>query len=401
VNELATSDRIDPATSSRKPPSDVSRPPTDDSDERPRWVVFMRTLMVLALLYLFLLSIGFIETGFKTAGKPLAEALISSTTNPFIGLFIGILATSLIQSSSTTTSLVVGLVAADALTLRNAVPFIMGANIGTSVTNTLAALGSVTRKEEFKRAFAAATVHDFFNVMTVIALFPLEMRFHFLEQSAVWIAAHLLGVEGTTFTSPVKAILKPVTGAYKHLLMDTWGIGKVPAVTTMIATGLAGLFVSLVFLSRTLRRVMAGASETAVRKVAGINMYVALLIGALLTVSVQSSSITTSLFVPLVGTGLLTLEQVYPLTLGANVGTTVTALLAAMVGNAAAVAIALTHLCFNIAGILLFLPVPFMRWPIGFARRFAGWATERRAMAIVYVLVAFFGIPSLLIWLTR
>ena len=366
-----------------------------------RWEALVRTIGVLALLYIFLLSIGFIETGFKTAGKSLAEALISSTTNPFIGLFIGILATSLIQSSSTTTSLVVGLVAADALTLRGAVPFIMGANIGTSVTNTLASLGSVTRKEEFKRAFAAATVHDFFNVLTVIVLFPLEMRFHFLEQSAVWIAAHLLGVEGGTFESPVKAILKPVTGGYKDLLMQSWSLSKVAAVTTMIITGLTGLFISLVVLSKMLRSVMAGASENAVRRVVGANMYGALLIGAALTVSVQSSSITTSLFVPLVGTGLLTLAQVYPLTLGANIGTTVTALLASLVGNAAAIAIALTHLLFNIAGILIFLPLPFMRWPIKLASGFSNWATERRGMAIVYVLIAFFGIPGLLIWLTR
>ena len=130
-------------------------------------------------------------------------------------------------------------------------------------------------------------------------------------------------------------------------------------------------------------------------------MYMALLIGATLTVAVQSSSITTSLFVPLVGTGLLTLPQVYPLTLGANIGTTVTALLASMVGNVAAIGIALTHLLFNIAGILIFLPIPFMRWPIKCATAFANWATERRVMAIVYVFVAFFGIPSLLIWLTR
>jgi sodium-dependent phosphate cotransporter len=374
---------------------------TPEPEKSPRWFVLARTLGVLMLLYAFLLSIGFIETGFKTAGKPLAEALISSTTNPFIGLFIGILATSLIQSSSTTTSLVVGLVAADALTLRGAVPFIMGANIGTSVTNSLASLGSVTRKEEFKRAFAAATVHDLFNFMTVIVLFPLEMRFHFLEGSAVWMAAHLLGVEGGAFESPVKAILKPVTGAYKELLLHTWSLGKVAAVTTMITTGLIGLFVSLVILSKTLGRVMGSASENAVRRIVGANMYLALLIGVVLTVSVQSSSITTSLFVPLVGTGLLTLQQVYPLTLGANIGTTVTALLASMVGNAAAIAIALTHLLFNIAGILIFLPLPFMRWPIKLATGFAGWASKRRGMAIVYVLVAFFGIPGLLIWLTR
>lgn len=132
-----------------------------------------------------------------------------------------------------------------------------------------------------------------------------------------------------------------------------------------MGTGLVGLFLALVFLSKTLRHAMAGTSENAIRKVVGLNPYVTLLIGTVLTVAVQSSSITTSIFVPLVGTGILTLEQVYPLTLGANLGTTVTALLASMVGNKAAISIALTHLCFNLAGTLLFLPLPFMRWPVG------------------------------------
>lgn len=400
VDEAVT---VNPPDAGIPPPAvDVSATEREALDRRrPVWSVLLRILAVLGLLYLFLVSIGLIEVGFKTAGRPLAEALIRSTTNPFIGLFIGILATSLIQSSSTTTSIIVGLVAADALTLRNAVPFIMGANIGTTVTATLVSMGSVTRKEEFRRAFSAATVHDFFNILSVVVLLPLELRFHLLESTAVWIAHHLLGIEGATFESPVKAALKPITEAYRDLLVNGWNLERGWAAGFLVGTGLVGLFLALIFLSRTLRRAMAGTSENAIRKIVGLNPYTAMLIGVALTVSVQSSSITTSVFVPLVGTGILTLEQVYPLTLGANIGTTVTALLAAMVGNLAAIAIALTHLCFNLAGTLLFLPVPFMRWPIGMARRFSAWTSERRPMALVFIAVVFFGIPGLLIWLTR
>ena len=81
------------------------------------------------------------------------------TSNPLVGLFTGILATTLAQSSSTITSIAVGLVASRALTIEGAIPVVMGANIGTSVTNTLVSMGHITRKEEFRRALAGATVH--------------------------------------------------------------------------------------------------------------------------------------------------------------------------------------------------------------------------------------------------
>ncbi len=371
--------------------------PEETSDSK-GWVRF---LLVMVLLYLFLLAITVIETGFKTAGKPLAEVLLATTTNPFLGLMIGIIATTIIQSSSTTTSIVVGLVAAEALNLRNAVPLIMGANIGTTVTATLASLGSISRKDEFRKAFAAATLHDFFNFLTVLALFPLELRFHFLERVAVWISTSMLGLEGGTFNSPVKQALKPVAHGLLDFLRETLHLGQTATVVTMVLLGLTGLFVALIFLSRLMRQVVAAASENVMRRILEKSTFVALLIGAGLTVAVQSSSITTSLVVPLVGTGILRLETVYPLMLGANMGTTVTALLASLVGNAAAISIALTHLCFNVAGILLFLPIPFMRWPIGMARKFANWAADHRTAAMGIVFMVFYGIPGVLIYLTR
>jgi sodium-dependent phosphate cotransporter len=398
VNETLTRQEAARGDTMSELESSMAVPPAASSSRGQGW---LRLLLVLALLYIFLLAITFIETGFKTAGKPLAEALIATTTNPFLGLMIGIIATTLIQSSSTTTSIVVGLVAAEALSLRNAVPLIMGANIGTTVTSTLASIGSISRRDEFRRAFSAATMHDFFNFLTVLALFPLEMRFHILETMATWISTSLLGLEGGTFTSPVKQALKPIAGGLKHFLLDTMQFGKTAAVIIMVVLGLIGLFFALVMLSRVMRKVVASASEGAISRIVETNLYLTVLIGAALTVAVQSSSITTSLMVPLVGTGILRLEAVYPLVLGANLGTTVTALLASMVGNVAAISIALTHLCFNILGMLIFLPIPFMRWPIGMSRRYANWATEHRGLAIGAIFFVFYGIPGILIFLTR
>ncbi|KAI0222246.1 Sodium-dependent phosphate transport protein 2A, partial [Lamellibrachia satsuma] len=92
----------------------------------------------------------------KAAGKAFSSNAILN--NPVSNLMMGILATVLLQSSSTTTSIVVTMVAADLLTVRPAIFIIMGSNIGTSVTNTIISLGQVTNRDEFRRAFAGATV---------------------------------------------------------------------------------------------------------------------------------------------------------------------------------------------------------------------------------------------------
>ena len=137
-------------------------------------------LALLALLFGFFLGLDMMGLSFKLFGSGLAQELIERTSNPFVGLIIGILATTLVQSSSTTTSLTVGLVAAGALSIEGAVPIVMGANIGTSVTCALVSLVHVRRKEEFQRAFAGATIHDFFNCLAVLILLPLEVMTGFL-----------------------------------------------------------------------------------------------------------------------------------------------------------------------------------------------------------------------------
>ena len=165
-----------------------------------RLSTILKITAVIAVLYLFLVSIGMVGTAFKGMGRDFAETLFESNASAFIGLFIGILATGLIQSSSTTTSLVVGMVAAGTfgddptLAVAAAVPYIMGANIGTSITNTIVSLGHIVHKEEFKRAFAASVVHDFFNIFAVIVIFPLELIFGLISRSAMWLSSVFIGM---------------------------------------------------------------------------------------------------------------------------------------------------------------------------------------------------------------
>jgi sodium-dependent phosphate cotransporter len=106
----------------------------------PRW---LRGALVLAIIYLFLVGVSSLESGIKVMGADTQERLFSSVSNPIVGLFIGLLGTALVQSSSASTSLIVGLVASGALGFDQAVPMIMGANIGTTVTNTLVSMGHV------------------------------------------------------------------------------------------------------------------------------------------------------------------------------------------------------------------------------------------------------------------
>ncbi len=150
-------------------------------------------MLVIALIYVFLVGVSSLESGIKVMGADTQERLFSNVDNPLAGLFVGILGTVLVQSSSASTSVIVGLVASGALGVDDAVPMVMGANIGTTVTNTLVSLGHVRQSEEFKKAFAAATVHDFFNVLAVTILLPLELITGVLSSAAEEVSEALVG----------------------------------------------------------------------------------------------------------------------------------------------------------------------------------------------------------------
>ncbi len=322
-------------------------------------------------------------------GKGLAEGLIKSTTNPFVGLFIGILATSIIQSSSSTTTIVVGLVAGGALNIGNAIPIIMGANIGTSVTNILVSLTQINRSLEFQRSFSAAIVHDFFNLLAVLVLFPIQYFTNFLGRIATFLGQELQHIGGLKFLSPVKALTKPAVVLLKNI------IGEYPWV--LLVLSLILLMLSLVLMVKSLKHLVAEKAEAWFDRYLFKNARWAFLVGIILTSMVQSSSITTSLVVPMAGAGLLTMAQLFPYTLGTNIGTTITAILAALVtGNLSAIIVAFSHLMFNISGIVIWWP--FKRVPITLAQRFATFSTERKFIPVLYIIFVFFILPITLIY---
>jgi solute carrier family 34 (sodium-dependent phosphate cotransporter) len=354
----------------------------------------LRVVVFLAVLFGFFLSLDLLGLAFGLFGKGLAATLIEQTSNPFVALFVGILGTALAQSSSTTTSLTVALVAAGALTLEGAVPIIMGANIGTSVTNTLVSLAHVTRRGEFERAFAGATLHDLFNVLTVAVMFPLELTTGALSRTATVLASGLEGMGGLKLLDPVKTLVRPVASSLVELF------GQSPAITLIVALLL--LFLSLKLLVDLLKALMSGRAEQMLHRALFRSQVRAVVAGLLMTVMVQSSSITTSVMIPLVAAGVVTLEHVFPFTIGANLGTTVTALIAALsTGSVTAVTVALTHLLFNLAGtVVVYLPPPMRAIPLACARALGRATARNRLIAVAYVLLLFFVVPFLLIVLS-
>lgn len=367
---------------------------------------FLKTIAILLVLYLFLISIGMIGAAFKGMGRGFAEALIQSSAGPFIGLLIGILATSLIQSSSTTTSLVVGMVAAGTFgndpqtAVAAAVPYIMGANIGTSITNTIVSMGHILNKMEFKRAFAASIVHDFFNIISVIILFPLEITTGIISRTAYKMGGVFMGSGSISFASPVKVITKPAVKAISQLFHQQ---ELVNGNFLILVVALALLFFSLKYLTVLIKSLVMVRLEAFFDSHIFKTALRALVFGIFITVLVQSSSITTSLVVPLAGAGILTLKQIFPYTLGANIGTTITALLASLVSATyAPLAVAFSHLIFNIIGIVIIWPVESIRnIPIHLSNWFAELALKNRIIPLLYIGIMFFLIPLLLIFIMR
>lgn len=358
---------------------------------------YLQWLSVVSLVYLLICAVGIISGGFKLATGSHAKELFEFASNPFMGLVIGTVATALIQSSSTVTSIIVGLVAGG-LPVEVAVPMIMGANIGTSITNTIVSLGHVRAKEEFKRAFSAATVHDFFNLFSVVIFLPLEMAFGFLEKIGSLLAAPFYDTGNASMSSfnIVKSATAPLVNSAKYSVSS---LNDQVGGILLILIGITLIFVSITLVGKLLKQLMVGKAKEIMHTAIGRGPLSGITSGTLVTILVQSSSTTTSLMVPLAGSGAFSLRQIYPFTLGANIGTCVTAVLAATAatGNAeAALQIAFIHLTYNILGVAIIYGLPFTRLlPVYAAEKLGEIASEKKLVALAYILGVFFAIPAL------
>ena len=357
-------------------------------------------LSVAALIYVLLIGVGVVGEGFKwiSGGSEGAAEIFAFASNPLFGVILGTLATALVQSSSTVTSVIVGLVAGG-VPVAIAIPMIMGANMGTTITNTIVSLGNLRDKGAFSQSFKAATVHDFFNLYSIFIFLPLEILFQPLERLSEVMANWFDGgaaasMSGLNFFAKAT---KPVSSWIVHqfeALPST--VGALLAITA----GIGLIMVSVIYLGKLLRAAMTGRASAIIDTAIGRGPVSGIASGTVVTVLVQSSSTTTSLVVPLAGAGVLTTRQVYPFTLGANIGTCITALLAAtaITGDMEVLAlqIALAHLLYNVLGVLLFAAVPWL-WSLPV--RSANWLGDKvainRGWAAAYILSVFFVTPGI------
>ena len=369
---------------------------------RDRLLTIVKILGVATCLYLFLVGIGGMGYSFKLFGKEFSQKILEATSSPLIGLFIGILATTIVQSSSTTTSIVIGMVAAEAIGVRSAIFMIMGANIGTTVTAKLVSLGHITRKAEFRRAFAASSVHDTFNLITVSLLYPLEYFFHILERAATWMGRIFVDVTG--ITKPENYLKKITTPTIEGLadLLD-----KDPRLVLLVSVVIT--FFMLWGIVKLLQSLVLKKLESFFDTYIFRNLAMSFTVGLILTVMVQSSSITTSLIVPLAGAGVLRLQQIFPFTIGSNIGTTITGLLAALAVAGqpgidpklvlAGSTVAFAHFLFNASGAVIFLPFRRIREiPVHVAEWLAEVCLKNRIIPIVFIVLVFYLIPLVFTW---
>lgn len=402
--------------------------------KRATWY-FARFIILLALLYSFICSLDILSSAFRLLGGKAAGEALSNTvlfSNPIAGVMLGVLATVLVQSSSTSTSIIVSMVSAGMLKPHMAIPIVMGANIGTTITNTIVAVGQSADRGDFRRAFAAATVHDMFNWLSVLVFLPLE-----------WVSRYLYHlsdamVQGVTYdpassSNPefLKAITQPLTDKVVKLssskirdiamgknvngslmtggdhIFSNWSLSDTAAGGILLAVSLFLLCLCLVLIVKLLSSLLRGTIATVLQKFINSDLpgparhltgYLAILIGAGLTMLVQSSSIFTSALTPLVGIGAIHIDRMYPLTLGSNIGTTVTGILAALASDASgfkeSMQVALCHLFFNISGILLWYPIPFMRRvPLSLAKKLGNTVHSYRWFALLYLVFMYFLLP--------
>jgi sodium-dependent phosphate cotransporter len=367
---------------------------------------YMNWGAIVGLVYLILVAVAAVSDGFKgfSGGAAGAAEIFSVASNPFVALLLGIFSTAVVQSSSTVTSVIVGLVAGG-LPMSMAIPMVLGANLGTTITNTLVSMGHIRNRDEFRRAFAAATMHDFFNLTAVAIFMPLELMFGVLSRSAEALASLISG--GSNLSMQGMDFMKALTSPALDLIdaITAFLPGKGPALATIVI-GILLILGCVTWLGKILKAVLVGRAKEVLHKALGHGPMTGIASGTLVTIMVQSSSTTTSMLVPLAGGGVFTPRQLYPFTLGANIGTTITALLAATAltgaGAQLGLTIALVHVLFNVFSVLIIYGLPFLRdLPVQAAEKLAEVGSENKMLALAYVLGLFFVLPGMMMLISK
>ncbi|WP_255310696.1 thymidylate synthase [Streptomyces viridosporus] len=368
----------------------------------PAWAKALGWCGVVGLIYLLICAVSIISRGFAGLGSDAAHTMFAFAAHPWVGLSVGVLGTVLIQSSTTTTAIAVTAVGSGALPIQGAIPVILGANVGTTVTTSLVALTFIGDRAEFRRALGASTVHDFYNWLALLIFFPIELIWHPLRHISGTLTDALYGTHwlpNPAHFNFIRAATRPVEHGVTHA---TAHVSSTLGPLFTIVIGAVLILVAVRYLGKLLKLLMVGRARGILIKAVGRNAYLAMASGMGATVVTQSSTITTSVLVPFAGTGILTPAQVYPVVVGSNLGTTFTVVFAAFagVGQDAKIGLqaAFVHLVYNLFAIVVIYVIPLLRpLPLFCAENLARIVSAHRWVLAVYLGTFFIALPALVI----
>ena len=364
--------------------------------------VWLHGLYAALWLYLFISAINVMGGALKTLGRSstwLQEQLDAG--GPIGALMGGVIVTALVQSSSFTTSLIIIAVAAGQINLEAAVFAIMGANVGTSITNNLVSIGTMRIRRQFRRGYTAALMHGNVNLLTVGILLPLEWISGAMSPTGHGVLmrfsitiADWMGLDPIVRpTNPVKVITMPVVDGFNWFGDLVTNSDQAHGIL-VAALGLLLLFVSLLFMVTSLKGALLQRIEGLFSSFLFRNDFMSGVVGVVSTIFVQSSSVTTSLMVPLTSAGAVTLRRAFPFMLGCNLGTTVTGVIAASANPVdAAISVAVCHVTFNVLAVLVWYPLRVV--PMGIATWYGSLAARKRRYYWLFLGIVYFAIPGI------
>ncbi|MCX2744853.1 Na/Pi symporter [Mangrovivirga sp. M17] len=351
--------------------------------------------IIITSLILFFITLNVMASSLKLLSQETINSLIQATSNPFIGLFIGLIATAIIQSSSAVTSIIVTMVAAGTISFQSSIPIIMGANIGTTLTSTLVSLTFVNQKNKFRRAIAAGTVHDMFNIIVTAILFPLEITTGFLSNITSFLSNKFKSLSYNFIDTDISFITHETK-------ISSVIVGWFDSYILLSILSFIILLITIKLLAKYGSLVLIGESKEKMQRYFFTNPLRSFLWGTVITAGVQSSSVTTPLVVPLVATKKISMNQGFAFVMGANIGTTITALLVAIFTGGAAINVAVVHLLFNLFGVVLFLPnKAFRQIPVVLAEKLGKLTGQYRIAGFIYIIFIFFLLPYTLIYFSQ
>ncbi|KAK2552288.1 Sodium-dependent phosphate transport protein 2B [Acropora cervicornis] len=416
-----------------------------------------KVALLLGFLYFFICSIDLLSCGCRLlGGKTAGEAFASNKilSNPVADLMIGFLATVLLQSSSTTTSIVVCMVATEILPVEQAVYMVMGANIGTSVTNTITTVSSALKRHEFHRAFERAVIHDIFNWLSVLMFLAWEVITGYLQHltGKVIRVLHLeqskktnqkllkvitepltkliiqidqkiitnMAVENCTSktaktiaakneTIHLTCVLKTVyeveeKGSFLFAgtpLSDTW------VSLILVVVSIVMLCICLICVAQLLHSMLHGEMAKVIKKTINADYpglsrhltdYLTSLVGSGMIMVVKSSSVLPSVLKPHIRVDAVTIKREFLFILVSKIGPTAAGILAALASSSnlnEALQIAFCHLFFNISAITLWYHIPCLQqFAIYSAKTLGNKTADNWWFAVAYLIIVFFLLPA-------